>query len=164
MGFKALTSRIPGAVCVRPVTKSPGGGNGNSLQDCCLENPVSRGAWWLQSVGSQGVRDDCVCTQWLGRVGEAGSDLASKYQIIICPFEALLDLGFKEFRCLRRVSSGTDIFRIRLHLQNILASFGPWDYIPSSNGLCMAAMPKSCSVPVPPADVLEGTACFIEVL
>ena len=96
-------------------------------------------------------------------MGEAGSGLASKYQIIICPFEALLDLGFKELRCLRRVSSGTDFFRIHLHLQNVLASFGPWGYIPSSNGLCMAAMPKSCSVPVPPADVLEGTACFIEV-
>ena len=25
--------------------KSPGGGNGNPLQYCCLENPVDRGAW-----------------------------------------------------------------------------------------------------------------------
>lgn len=31
-----------------------------------------------------------------------------------------------------------------------------------SNGLCMAAMPESCSVSVSPADVLEGTSCFIE--
>ena len=23
----------------------PGGGNGNSLQDSCLENPIDRGAW-----------------------------------------------------------------------------------------------------------------------
>ena len=25
--------------------KSPGGGNGNPLQYCCLENPLDRGAW-----------------------------------------------------------------------------------------------------------------------
>ena len=24
---------------------SPGGGNGNLLQDACLENPMNRGAW-----------------------------------------------------------------------------------------------------------------------
>ena len=37
--------------------KSPGGGNGNPLQDSCLENPMERGAWQigLQSMGSQGV-------------------------------------------------------------------------------------------------------------
>ena len=26
--------------------RSPGLGNGNSLQDSCLENPMDRGAWW----------------------------------------------------------------------------------------------------------------------
>ena len=26
--------------------RSPGGGNGNPLQDSCLENPMNRGAWW----------------------------------------------------------------------------------------------------------------------
>ena len=26
--------------------RSPGGRNGNSLQDSCLENPVDRGDWW----------------------------------------------------------------------------------------------------------------------
>ena len=26
--------------------RSPGGGNGNPLQYCCLENPVDRAAWW----------------------------------------------------------------------------------------------------------------------
>ena len=25
---------------------SPGEGNGNPLQDSCLENPMDRGAWW----------------------------------------------------------------------------------------------------------------------
>ena len=26
--------------------RSPGEGNGNSLQYFCLENPMDRGAWW----------------------------------------------------------------------------------------------------------------------
>ena len=34
--------------------RSPGAGNGNPLQDSCLENPMDRGAWGaIQSVGSQ---------------------------------------------------------------------------------------------------------------
>ena len=36
--------------------RSPGEGNGNSLQYFCLENPMDRGAW--QSIGSQRVRHD----------------------------------------------------------------------------------------------------------
>ena len=32
--------------------RSPGEGNGNSLQYSCLGNPMDRGAWGLQSVGS----------------------------------------------------------------------------------------------------------------
>ena len=31
----------------------PGGGHGNPLQYSCLENPMDRGAWWLQSMESQ---------------------------------------------------------------------------------------------------------------
>ena len=34
------TGSIPGS------RRSPGGGNGNPLQYCCLENPMDRGAWW----------------------------------------------------------------------------------------------------------------------
>ena len=26
--------------------RPPGEGNGNPLQDSCLENPMDRGAWW----------------------------------------------------------------------------------------------------------------------
>ena len=33
--------------------RSPGGGHGNPLQYSCLENPMDRGAWWLQSIESQ---------------------------------------------------------------------------------------------------------------
>ena len=31
----------------------PGGRHGNPLQYSCLENPMDRGALWLQSMGSQ---------------------------------------------------------------------------------------------------------------
>ena len=37
---------------------SLGEGNGNPLQYSCLENSVDRGAWWLQSMGSQRVGHD----------------------------------------------------------------------------------------------------------
>ena len=32
--------------------RSPGGGHGNPLQYSCLENPMDRAAWGLQSMGS----------------------------------------------------------------------------------------------------------------
>ena len=38
--------------------RSPGEGNGNSLQSSCLGNPMDRGAWQLQSTGLQRVRHD----------------------------------------------------------------------------------------------------------
>ena len=31
--------------------RSPGGGNGNSLQYSCLENPMDGGAWWATVHG-----------------------------------------------------------------------------------------------------------------
>jgi len=33
--------------------RSPGEGNGNPLQYSCLENPMDKGAWQLQSMGLQ---------------------------------------------------------------------------------------------------------------
>ena len=39
---------------------SPGEGNGYPLQDSCLENPMDRGAYGLQSMGLQRVRHDGV--------------------------------------------------------------------------------------------------------
>ena len=32
--------------------RSPGEGNGNSLQCSCLGNPVDRGAWWATVLGA----------------------------------------------------------------------------------------------------------------
>ena len=40
--------------------RCPGGGNGNPLQNSCLENPVDKGAFCrLQSMGMHRVRHDC---------------------------------------------------------------------------------------------------------
>ena len=36
--------------------RSPGGGHGDPLQYSCLEDPMDRRAWGLQSTGSQRVR------------------------------------------------------------------------------------------------------------
>ena len=38
------------------VGKIPGG-NGNPLQDSCLENPMERGAWWDTGLQSHGQRN-----------------------------------------------------------------------------------------------------------
>ena len=51
MGFQvALVVKNPRANAgdIRDVElgRSPGGGNGDSLQYPCLENPMDRGAWW----------------------------------------------------------------------------------------------------------------------
>jgi len=46
-----------GSIC--GLGRSPGGRNGNPIQDSCLGNPVDRGAWKLQSMESQ-VIDDLV--------------------------------------------------------------------------------------------------------
>ena len=38
--------------------RSPGEGNGNTLQYSCLENPMDGGAWWATVHGWQRVRHD----------------------------------------------------------------------------------------------------------
>ena len=51
------TAGAAGDMCVIPgLGRCPGEGNGNLLQYSCLANPMEKGAWWLQSIGSQTVR------------------------------------------------------------------------------------------------------------
>ena len=50
------TGSIPGS------GRSPGGGHGNPLQYSCLENPMDRGAWQLQSI-SQKESDTTEATE-----------------------------------------------------------------------------------------------------
>ena len=40
--------------------RSPGEGNGNSLQYSCLENPMDRGVWWATVHGVTRVGHDFV--------------------------------------------------------------------------------------------------------
>ena len=49
---KQDTGSIPGS------GRSPGEGNGNPLQYSCLGHLMDRGAWRVQSTGSQRVRHD----------------------------------------------------------------------------------------------------------
>ena len=44
-GNAGYASLIPGS------GRSPGEGNGNPLQDSCLENPMDREAWWATVHG-----------------------------------------------------------------------------------------------------------------
>ena len=41
--------------------RSPGEGDGNSLQYSCLENPMNRGAWWaiVHRVAKSQILADC---------------------------------------------------------------------------------------------------------
>ena len=41
------------ASSIPALERSPGEGNGNPLQDSCLENPMDRGAWRASSWGHQ---------------------------------------------------------------------------------------------------------------
>ena len=52
----------PPVRCLGP-EDSPGAGNGTPLQCCYLENPMDRGAWGLQSMGSQRVRHNLLAVQ-----------------------------------------------------------------------------------------------------
>ena len=59
-GYIRDASLIPG------LGRSPGEGNGNPLQYSCLQNPMDRAAWWLQSKGLQRVQHNCgdlACTR-----------------------------------------------------------------------------------------------------
>ena len=51
-GDKGDAGLIPGS------GRSPGEGNGNTLQYSCLENPMDRGPWWATVHGSQSVGHD----------------------------------------------------------------------------------------------------------
>ena len=48
-----LPGSVPGS------GKSPGGGNGNTLQYSCTENSIGRGAWWATAHGGY-KESDCV--------------------------------------------------------------------------------------------------------
>ena len=54
--------------------RSPGGGNGNPLQYCCLENPMDRGAWRAAVCGVARVGHNLVTKLPPGSAGPADSE------------------------------------------------------------------------------------------
>ena len=49
-----MINRLPAASdsgSIPGLGRSPGEGNGNSLQNSCLGNPMDRGAWWATVYG-----------------------------------------------------------------------------------------------------------------
>ena len=55
---KNLSANAGGAGSIPRSGRSPGEGNGNSLQYSCLENPMARGAWRATAHGVRRVRHD----------------------------------------------------------------------------------------------------------
>ena len=51
---KTLPAKQENASPIPGLGRSPREGNGNPLQCSCLENPLDRGAWRLQSRGHKG--------------------------------------------------------------------------------------------------------------
>ena len=49
---------LRGAGSIPGLGRSPGGGHDNPLQYSCLENPMDRDAWKLQSIALQRVGED----------------------------------------------------------------------------------------------------------
>ena len=48
---KASASNVGDPGSIPGLGRSPGEGNGNPLQNFCLENPTDRGAWWAAVHG-----------------------------------------------------------------------------------------------------------------
>ena len=54
-----LPANAGDSVSISGLGRSPGEGNGYTLQYTCLENSMDRGAWQtIQPMGSQGIRHD----------------------------------------------------------------------------------------------------------
>ena len=49
--FNYISIYLPISGSIPGLGRSPGEGNGNLLQDYCLENPMDRGAWWATAHG-----------------------------------------------------------------------------------------------------------------
>ena len=62
-------------------------GNGNPLQDSCLENSMDRGAWWttVHGVAKSGIRDvekGCDHLAFLGGENPLEKEMAIHYRIL----------------------------------------------------------------------------------
>ena len=64
--------------------RSPGERHGNPLQYSCLENPMDRGAWQLQSMGLQRVGHEWAtqhaCTHWISLMAKTVKHLPTMWE------------------------------------------------------------------------------------
>ena len=77
---------IKNAGSIPGLGKTPGGGHGNPLQYCCLENPMERGAWWaivhrVAKSRAQLRRQLCIA---LWKVNHSTAAAAAK-SLQLCP-------------------------------------------------------------------------------
>ena len=95
--------------------RSPGGGHDSPLQCSQLENPTDRGAWRLQSIGSQ-------------RVGHDWSDLAHaarvRFQTTYPPVPQVVGLCYIHIYSRSDLESpGCLVWKALLHIRSHLKSF-----------------------------------------
>ena len=67
---KESTSSAGDLGLVPKLGRSPGRRHGNPLQHFCLENPMDRGAWQLQSIESQRVRHNLATKHSSSKKGD----------------------------------------------------------------------------------------------
>ena len=96
--YKIDLGSIPG------LGRFPGEGNGNPLQYYCLENPMDRGTWRLQSMGLQRVEHDwatslytdlqcCVCVLYISSFVAFLLDFTWSWYHDICLFLISLSIS-----------------------------------------------------------------------
>ena len=110
------TGLIPG------LGRSPGGGHGNPFQYSCLENPMDRGAWQLQSIGSQTFRNDKQFSMHTHRTinwDYSGLYIANHFSLSAC--ERLLKWRLN-YLCLMCLPTATYFLFFKLLQINLLAS------------------------------------------
>ena len=76
--------------------RSPGEGNGNPLQDSCLENPMNRGAW------EAAVHETWILS--LGRENPLEEEMATHSRILACRIPWTEELGRLQSIELQRVN------------------------------------------------------------
>ena len=135
--------------------RSPGGGNSNPLQYSCLGNLVDRGAWWLQSMGSQSQtgpsadHSHSVAHRLLEGKPWLGTDALGGHTA--CPAETGPQLWLP----------GADPHRASWHMS---PAPGPWCWFCSRRGAAASSPPRKGSMsshcPVQASNSMMGGGCL----
>ena len=93
--------------------RSPGEGNGNSLQYSCLENPMDRRAWWATITGVA-----MTWTQLSDWITTTNCNIGCQLLLLNCPFGALTSWLLAAFHLVGQRSN----------------NYTPWNYMHKKNG------------------------------